>query len=155
MSFLSAHTKRKHVFFLSRLHGAWCSQGTAPTLTSRNCARTSPVFAEESEHFNSESEAITPVLCNFNRRKTLEYVCGTGCGVGADLQGTPGHALSGGQRSRVALSAVNNLCLRFSRMILSDEHLFSQVSYARPHVLVMDEPTNNLDLEAVVSINEA
>jgi ATP-binding cassette subfamily F protein 3 len=26
------------------------------------------------------------------------------------------------------------------------------VSYARPHVLVMDEPTNNLDLEAVAAL---
>jgi ATPase subunit of ABC transporter with duplicated ATPase domains len=37
-----------------------------------------------------------------------------------DLQNTPCAALSGGQRSRVALSAV---------------------SFARPHVLVLDEPT--------------
>ena len=37
------------------------------------------------------------------------------------------------ERSRVALSAV---------------------SYARPHVLVMDEPTNNLDLEAVAALAE-
>ena len=57
----------------------------------------------------------------------------SGCGVGAELQGTPGHALSGGQRSRVALSAV---------------------SFARPHLLVMDEPTNNLDLEAVAALAE-
>ena len=28
----------------------------------------------------------------------------------------------------------------------------SAVSYARPHVLVMDEPTNNLDLEAVAAL---
>ena len=26
------------------------------------------------------------------------------------------------------------------------------MSYARPHVLVMDEPTNNLDLEAVAAL---
>lgn len=44
-----------------------------------------------------------------------------------DLQNTPASALSGGQRSRVALAAV---------------------SYAQPHVLVLDEPTNNLDLES-------
>ena len=37
-----------------------------------------------------------------------------------ELQNTPCSALSGGQRSRVALSAV---------------------SFARPHVLVLDEPT--------------
>eukprot|EP00531_Pseudo-nitzschia_arenysensis_P006693 CAMPEP_0116142696 /NCGR_PEP_ID=MMETSP0329-20121206/15048_1 /TAXON_ID=697910 /ORGANISM="Pseudo-nitzschia arenysensis, Strain B593" /LENGTH=777 /DNA_ID=CAMNT_0003637953 /DNA_START=23 /DNA_END=2353 /DNA_ORIENTATION=- len=48
-----------------------------------------------------------------------------------DLQNTPSSALSGGQRSRVALAAV---------------------SFARPHVLVLDEPTNNLDLEAVAAL---
>lgn len=48
-----------------------------------------------------------------------------------DLQNTPASALSGGQRSRVALAAV---------------------SYARPHVLVLDEPTNNLDLESVAAL---
>lgn len=51
-----------------------------------------------------------------------------------DLQNTPCSALSGGQRSRVALSAV---------------------SFARPHVLVLDEPTNNLDLESVAALAEA
>jgi ATP-binding cassette subfamily F protein 3 len=54
-----------------------------------------------------------------------------GCGINADLQMRTGTALSGGQRSRVALAAV---------------------SYARPHVLVLDEPTNNLDLEAVAAL---
>ena len=50
-----------------------------------------------------------------------------------DLQNTPCSALSGGQRSRVALAAV---------------------SYAKPHVLVLDEPTNNLDLESVATLAE-
>lgn len=40
-----------------------------------------------------------------------------------DLQNVPIAALSGGQRSRVALAAV---------------------SFLKPHVLVLDEPTNNL-----------
>ena len=53
------------------------------------------------------------------------------CGVGQELQRTPGKALSGGQRSRVALAAV---------------------SFAKPHLLIMDEPTNNLDLEAVEAL---
>jgi ATP-binding cassette, subfamily F, member 3 len=48
-----------------------------------------------------------------------------------DLQNTPASALSGGQRSRVALAAV---------------------SFVRPHVLVLDEPTNNLDLESVATL---
>jgi ATP-binding cassette subfamily F protein 3 len=56
-----------------------------------------------------------------------------GCGISAELMMRPGTALSGGQRSRVALAAV---------------------SFARPHVLVMDEPTNNLDLEAVAALAE-
>jgi ATP-binding cassette, subfamily F, member 3 len=64
------------------------------------------------------------------------------CGVTAgsrnskamDMQNTPASALSGGQRSRVALAAV---------------------SFARPHVLVLDEPTNNLDLESVAALAES
>ena len=47
------------------------------------------------------------------------------------MQLLPLSALSGGQRSRVALAAV---------------------SYTAPHVLVLDEPTNNLDLESVASL---
>merc|ERR1712216_131688 len=56
------------------------------------------------------------------------------CGVTGgepDLQNIPAAALSGGQRSRVALAAV---------------------SYAAPHVLVLDEPTNNLDLESIAAL---
>jgi len=53
------------------------------------------------------------------------------CGVTAEMQTLPSSALSGGQRSRVALSAV---------------------SYTQPHILVLDEPTNNLDLESVASL---
>ena len=50
-------------------------------------------------------------------------------GVSAAQQGhDPSGALSGGQRSRVAPAAT---------------------SFAKPHLLVLDEPTNNLDLEAV------
>ena len=52
-------------------------------------------------------------------------------GVPSELQGLPSSALSGGQRSRVSLAAV---------------------SYTKPHVLVLDEPTNNLDLESIVAL---
>mmetsp|Transcript_67210 Transcript_67210/g.115405 ORF Transcript_67210/g.115405 Transcript_67210/m.115405 type:complete len:114 (+) Transcript_67210:3-344(+) len=51
-----------------------------------------------------------------------------------DLQTVPAAALSGGQRSRVALAAV---------------------SFQEPHLLVLDEPTNNLDLESVAALAEA
>ena len=51
-----------------------------------------------------------------------------------DMQNTPASALSGGQRSRVALAAV---------------------SFLKPHVLVLDEPTNNLDLEAVAALADS
>ena len=55
----------------------------------------------------------------------------SGCGVTSQLMTLPASALSGGQRSRVSLAAV---------------------SYTKPHVLVLDEPTNNLDLESVVAL---
>ena len=51
-----------------------------------------------------------------------------------DMQNTPASALSGGQRSRVALAAV---------------------SFLKPHILVLDEPTNNLDLEAVAALADS
>ncbi len=53
------------------------------------------------------------------------------CGVTSEMQSLPSSALSGGQRSRVSLASV---------------------SYTKPHVLVLDEPTNNLDLESVVAL---
>jgi ATP-binding cassette subfamily F protein 3 len=52
-------------------------------------------------------------------------------GRNPDLQNVPLRALSGGQRSRVALA---------------------MVSYTKPHVLYLDEPTNNLDLESVAAL---
>jgi ATP-binding cassette subfamily F protein 3 len=54
-------------------------------------------------------------------------------GVPTIKQSVPAYGLSGGQRSRVALAAV---------------------SYVSPHVLVLDEPTNNLDLESVGALAE-
>jgi ATP-binding cassette subfamily F protein 3 len=50
------------------------------------------------------------------------------------LQVVPARALSGGQRSRLAMAAV---------------------SMGQPHVLILDEPTNNLDLEAVEALAQA
>merc|ERR1711972_492783 len=56
------------------------------------------------------------------------------CGIDAQLQNVTAGALSGGQRSRVAMAAV---------------------SFERPHVLVMDEPTNNLDLGSIEALAES
>ena len=50
----------------------------------------------------------------------------SGCGVLTELQNVPALALSGGQKSRVAMAAV---------------------SFQAPHLIILDEPTNNLDLE--------
>jgi ATP-binding cassette subfamily F protein 3 len=51
-----------------------------------------------------------------------------------EMQNTPAGALSGGQRSRVAMAAV---------------------SFKEPHLLVLDEPTNNLDLESVAALADS
>jgi len=58
----------------------------------------------------------------------------SGCGIPNAQQVVPSGALSGGQRSRVAMAAV---------------------SFSKPHLLVLDEPTNNLDLEAVAALADA
>jgi len=56
------------------------------------------------------------------------------CGVVTELQQVPALALSGGQKSRVA---------------------FAAVSFQKPHLLILDEPTNNLDLESCEALAEA
>merc|ERR1712176_1286625 len=70
---------------------------------------------------------------SYNQEQALRGHLAT-CGCGADLQNVTAGSLSGGQRSRVAMAAV---------------------SFERPHVLVMDEPTNNLDLESVEALSES
>ena len=56
------------------------------------------------------------------------------CGIDEKLQVVRGRAMSGGQRSRLAMAAV---------------------SFARPHVIILDEPTNNLDVESVEALAES
>eukprot|EP00930_Biecheleria_cincta_P019325 TRINITY_DN14776_c0_g1_i2.p1 TRINITY_DN14776_c0_g1~~TRINITY_DN14776_c0_g1_i2.p1 ORF type:complete len:729 (+),score=166.40 TRINITY_DN14776_c0_g1_i2:30-2216(+) len=56
------------------------------------------------------------------------------CGCGVEQQNVTAACLSGGQRSRVAMAAT---------------------SFERPHLLVMDEPTNNLDLGSVEALTES
>lgn len=55
-------------------------------------------------------------------------------GIPTELHHVPAAALSGGQRSRLAMVAV---------------------SVTRPHVLFLDEPTNNLDVSAVEALADA
>jgi len=55
-------------------------------------------------------------------------------GIATSLQDVPAAGLSGGQKSRLAMVAV---------------------SVMRPHVLFMDEPTNNLDVSAVEALADA
>jgi len=56
------------------------------------------------------------------------------CGCGAEQQNVTAACLSGGQRSRVAMAAV---------------------SFEQPHILIMDEPTNNLDLGSIEALAES
>ena len=62
-------------------------------------------------------------------------LCLVGCrqhlgsfGIGGDLALQPMYTLSGGQKSRVA---------------------FAKVTFSKPHILLLDEPSNHLDLDAV------
>ena len=52
-------------------------------------------------------------------------------GVGGDLALQPMYTLSGGQKSRVA---------------------FARVTFEQPHILLLDEPSNHLDLDAVEAL---
>merc|ERR1711865_237359 len=56
------------------------------------------------------------------------------CGIPTPQQAVVATSLSGGQRSRVAMAAV---------------------SFERPHILIMDEPTNNLDLGSIEALAES
>ena len=56
------------------------------------------------------------------------------CGFDQHLQLIKARAMSGGQRTRLAMAAV---------------------SFCRPHVLILDEPTNNLDVESVEALAES
>ena len=54
-------------------------------------------------------------------------------GIGGDLALQPMYTLSGGQKSRVA---------------------FAKVTFSKPHILLLDEPSNHLDLDAVNALSQ-
>ncbi len=54
-------------------------------------------------------------------------------GVAAELAGQPMYTLSGGQKSRVA---------------------FAKLTFTKPHILLLDEPSNHLDIDAVDALIE-
>jgi len=102
-------------------------------------ARVALVNQHHAEQINLKQTPLQFMLEQFPGTGTNEHMLRlrshlANCGVTGndpDLQNVPAAALSGGQRSRVALAAV---------------------SYVSPHVLIMDEPTNNLDLESVAAL---
>ena len=109
-----------------------------------NNVRFALVNQHHADQINIEMTPLEFMQSKFPGDSSYEHVqklrghlssCGVVSGVGnADLQNVPISALSGGQKSRVALAAV---------------------SFLKPHVLFLDEPTNNLDLESVAALAEA
>ncbi len=102
-------------------------------------ARVALVNQHHSDQLAFDKTPLAFLLDNFPGDGSLEHERTlrshlASVGVNAAQQGTPSGALSGGQRSRVALAAT---------------------SYSKPHLLVLDEPTNNLDLEAVAALADA
>ena len=104
--------------------------------------RVALVNQHHADQIDMEMSPLQYMLDHFPGDGTTDHVLNVrshlaNCGVTGndpDLQNVPAAALSGGQRSRVAMAAV---------------------SFARPHVLFLDEPTNNLDLESVAALAES
>lgn len=104
--------------------------------------RVALVNQHHADQIDMEKTPLEYMLDKFPGDGTTEHLLAmrshlANCGVTGhepNLQEVPAAALSGGQRSRVALAAV---------------------SFAKPHVLVLDEPTNNLDLESVGALAES
>ena len=112
---------------------------TAGTVTIDRGARVALVNQHHADQLSYDKTPLAFMLEKFPGDGSIahEQECRAhlaSCGVLAAQQGVPSGALSGGQRSRVALAAV---------------------SFEKPHLLVLDEPTNNLDLEAVAALAEA
>ncbi len=97
----------------------------------------------ESIHTNPEHREQTPIVFFIDSISLLQHrdlkeqdvrACLGSFGVGADLVHKPLHSLSSGQKARVALAIIAEL---------------------RPHIIVLDEPGNFLDLHSVEAIIHA
>merc|ERR1712087_648714 len=113
-----------------------------PTKGSVNINRGARIALVNQHHADQLDLSMTPLQFMLNKfpgdgsydhEQTLRSHLSQ-CGCGAEQQMVTAACLSGGQRSRIAMAAV---------------------SFARPHVLVMDEPTNNLDLGSVEALTES
>lgn len=102
---------------------------TKGTIT-RNAKVRMAVFSQH--HVDGLDLALTPLaymLASFPNTKDQEHRQHLGSfGIGGDLALQPMYTLSGGQKSRVA---------------------FAKVTFSKPHILLLDEPSNHLDLDAV------
>ncbi|KAL3162625.1 hypothetical protein ABBQ38_008672 [Trebouxia sp. C0009 RCD-2024] len=102
---------------------------TKGTIT-RNPKVRMAVFSQH--HVDGLDLALTPLaymLASFANTKEQEHRQHLGSfGIGGDLALQPMYTLSGGQKSRVA---------------------FAKVTFSKPHILLLDEPSNHLDLDAV------
>jgi ATP-binding cassette subfamily F protein 3 len=93
-------------------------------------------------------------------------------GINAELAGQAMYTLSGGQKNRVAFAKVripavhaapcSSLCPRpFPSCIRRTDPDFSsppwlrlQLTFTKPHILLLDEPSNHLDIDAVNALIE-
>ncbi len=112
---------------------------TSGVVHRNNGARIALVNQHHGDQINLDQTALD-YLCAQHKgeisREIVEQMRShlSSCGFDEKLQVVRGRAMSGGQRSRLAMAAV---------------------SFARPHVLILDEPTNNLDVESVEALADS
>ena len=112
---------------------------TSGVVHRNNGARIALVNQHHGDQINLDQTALDYLCAQHNgeiSREIVEQMRAhlSSCGFDEKLQVVRGRAMSGGQRSRLAMAAV---------------------SFARPHVLILDEPTNNLDVESVEALADS
>jgi len=112
---------------------------TAGTVTINRGARISLVNQHHADQIDLSMSPLQFMLSKFPGNGSYDHVLTLrshldSCGMPTEQQNVTASALSGGQRSRLAMAAV---------------------SFEKPHILVMDEPTNNLDLGSIEALAES